>query len=108
MKAPMIVHAADGPALLVVILKLLLLTIILTILLCTAGCATITDADGKIVASSKSFGRDLEYSQTIQFFENGSTQSIATTYTTRETVTGFMGAFNEILGTAVAAAQNTF
>ena len=105
MKPSILIREADGPVLLVVLIKLFLLSLLILLL---AGCATITDAEGKIVASSKSFGRDLEYSQSITFFEDGSTNTIQTTYTTRETVTGFMGAFNEILGTAVAAAQNTF
>ena len=100
-----IIKHADGPVLLVLLIKLFLLTLLI---LCFLGCATITDADGNLVAESHSFGRDLEYSETICFYESGMTQSYSRTYSTKETVSGFLGSVNKIIGTAVGAAANAF
>ena len=100
----MISKAADGPVLLVMLINIFILMLVMLLF---AGCATITDSKGDVIASSRSFGRDLEYSTFISFYESGATQSVAVTYTTRETVTGFLDSMNKIIGTAVAAAQQS-
>ena len=75
------------------------------VLLILSGCASLTDKDGNTLCSSKAFGRDIGYTEKVEYYESGAIKSHLRVYYTQETVSPVMEAFNKIIGTTTGAAK---